>query len=143
MKPEVDQILGLSAGQLMGTLAPLLPSVYETGAASLLGIMMTLSAQEYERAADVRAADNADMRALFRECAHQIDDAALKTKLGHAAATHDASLKISALDAENWELRRVLIALQVHCEDKGLRDVERRIWKVLKASAERRLLKLA
>lgn len=143
MKPEVDQILGLSAAHLMGTLAPQLPSIYDAGAASLLGIMMTLSAQEYERAADVRASENADMRVLFRDCAPQIEDAALKAKLLLAAGTRDLSLKISALDAENWELRRVLIALQTYCEDKGLGDAERRVWKVLKASAERRLLKLA
>ena len=43
MKPEVDQILSLSAGQLMGTLAPLLPTGYAQGSASLLGVMMLLS----------------------------------------------------------------------------------------------------
>jgi hypothetical protein len=142
MKPDVDQVLGTSAAQLTGTLAPLLPGAYAMGSAALLGIMMMLSAQEYDRAADIRAAENADMRALFRECAASIDDAALKSKLLHASQTRDNSLKISMLNAENYELRRVLIALQTHCEDKGLRDIERRIWSVLKASAERRLLKL-
>ncbi len=37
----------------------------------------------------------------------------------------------------------LLIRLQAHAEDKGLRDFERRIWDVLKASADRRLLRLA
>jgi hypothetical protein len=143
MKPEVDQILGLSAGQLAGSLAPLLPGTFEMGSASLLGIMMMLSAQEYDRAADIRVAENTDMRTLFKECAPLIDDAVLKTKLQRASQTRDNSLKISMLNSENVELRRVLIALQAHCEDKGLRDVEKQIWVVLKASAERRLLKLA
>ena len=31
MKPEVDQILGLSAGQLMGQIAPLLPNSFAIG----------------------------------------------------------------------------------------------------------------
>ena len=143
MKPEVDQILNLSAAQLMGSIAPLLPPGYDVGSASLLGLMMMFSAQEYDRAADIRAAENADMRALFRDCADAVRDEALKAKLAHVAATRDASLRISALNAENTELRRVLIALQTYCEETGLADVERRIWQVLKASAERRTLKLA
>jgi hypothetical protein len=142
MKPEVDQILGLSAGQLMGQLAPLLPNSFAIGGASLLGIMMTFAAQEYERGADIRVAENADMRALFRDAAPQIDDAELKTMLSKAAATEDRSLKISMLNAENTELRRVLIRLQAHAEEKGLAALERRIWDVLKASADRRLLRL-
>ena len=143
MKPDVDQILGLSAGQLMGALAPHLSNIYEIGSATTLGIILMLSAQEYERAAEIRAAENADMRELFRECAERIEDSALKTKLLKAADTRDASFRISALNAQNAELRRVLIALQVYCEDKRLSELERRIWTVLKASAERRLLKLA
>ena len=143
MKPEVDQILGLSAGQLMGQIAPLLPNSFAIGSASLLGIMMTFAAQEYERGAEIRVAENAEMRALFRDAASQVDDAELKTMLSKAAATEDRSLKISMLNAENTELRRVLIRLQAHAEDKGLRELERRIWNVLKASADRRLLRLA
>jgi hypothetical protein len=142
MKPEVDQILGLSAGQLIGQFAPLLPNSFAIGGASLLGIMMTFAAQEYERGADIRVAENADMRTLFRDAAPQIGDAELKAMLSKAAATEDRSLKISMLNAENTELRRVLIRLQAHAEEKGLTALERRIWDVLKASADRRLLRL-
>ena len=142
MKPEVDQILGLSAGQLMGQMAPLLPNSFAIGSASVLGMMMMFAAQEFERGADIRAAENADMRSLFRDAAAKVGDAGLKSALSKAAATEDRSLKISALNAENTELRRVLIRLQAHAEEKGLRDIERRIWDVLKASADRRILRL-
>jgi hypothetical protein len=143
MRPEVDQILSFSAAQLMGSLAPLLPSGYAQGAAALTSFMLILSAQEYDRAAEIRAADNADMRALFAELASQIGDAALKQRLENAAASHDASLKVSALDEANYELRRLLIAAQEHVETvKDLRDAEKRIWSVLKASADRRVLKM-
>src|SRR5277367_3353368 len=117
MKPEVDQILGVSAGQLMSAIAPLLPNSFAVGSASLLGIMMTFAAQEYERGADIRVAENSDMRALFRDVAAQVDHAELKAMLSAAAATQDRSLKISMLNAENTELRRVLIRLQAHAED--------------------------
>ena len=143
MKPEVGQILGLSAQQLMGALAPLLPTGYAQGAAALTSFMLILSAEEYERAADIRVADNSDIRALFQEMAPRISDAALKQKLEAAAASRDPSLKISALDEVNYELRRLLIALHAHIETlKDSRASEKRIWAVLKASAERRVLKM-
>jgi len=137
MKPEIDQILSLSANQLMGVLSPLLPSGYPQGSAAILG------AQEYERAAEIRASENADMRALFADAAPTIAERELKAELAKAAATSDISLKISALDAENFALRRVLIRLHVHAEERGMRELERRIWTLLKAAAERRLLRLA
>jgi len=143
VKPEVGQILGLSAQQLMGALAPLLPTGYAQGAAALTSFMLILSAEEYERAADIRVADNSDIRALFQEMAPRISDAALKQKLEAAAASRDPSLKISALDEVNYELRRLLIALHAHIETlKDSRASEKRIWAVLKASAERRVLKM-
>ncbi len=142
MKPEVDQILNVSAMQLMSGLAPQLAASYAQGSAALIGFMMMLSAQEYDRAADIRAAENADLRALFAEIAGVVKDAALKIKLEAAAETEDASLKISALDTANHELRRLLIDAQVHIEALNARDAEKKIWKVLRASADRRVLKM-
>lgn len=145
MKPEVDQILGLSAGQLLAGIAPLLPAGYEQGTASLIAFMMMLSAQEYDRAADIRAAENAELRSLFGELAPLIADAQLKSALLEAAATKDVSLSVSALNAANHELRRLLIALQTQVEQMPgarARGAERRIWDVLRASAARRLVRL-
>jgi hypothetical protein len=142
MKPEVDQILNTSAMQLIGSLAPLLPASYAQSSASLLGFMMMLSAQEYDRAADIRAAENADLRALFAEIAGAVKDAALRTRLEAASNTEDASLKISTLDAANHELRKLLIEAQTHVETLDTRDIEKKIWNVLHASADRRVLKM-
>jgi hypothetical protein len=143
MKPEVDQILNLSAGQIMTALAPLLPVGYAQATAGLTSFMMMFAAQEYDRAADIRASENAEMRALFRELAPQAGDASLKQKLESAAATKDESLKISALNEANSELRKLLIALQAHFETlKEKHDARARIWAMLKTAAERRLLKL-
>jgi hypothetical protein len=145
MKPEVDQILGLSAGQLLAGIAPLLPAGYEQGTASLIAFMMMLSAQEYDRAADIRAAENTQLRALFGELAPPVADAQLKSALLEAAATKDVSLSVSALNIANCELRRLLIALQALVEQlpgAKARAAERRIWDVLRASAERRLVRL-
>lgn len=142
MKPEVDQILNTSAMQLIGGVVPQLSGSYAQSSASLLGFMMMLSAQEYDRAADVRAAENADMRALFGELARKVKDKALHTKLEAAANTEDRSLKISALDAANAELRKVLIEAHAHIETLGARDLEQKIWNTLRAAADRRILRM-
>lgn len=142
MKPEADHILGLSAMQMLGQLSPLLPEGYPQGTASLVAFMMMLSAQEYERAAEIRATENADMRALFAELASQIGDAELKAKLEAAAKTKDSSLKISALDAANYDLRKILIALHEYADAHETRDMSRKIWGLLKNMANARALKM-
>jgi hypothetical protein len=145
MKPEADQVLTTSAFQLLMNVAPLLPSGYPQGTASLIAMLSMMAAQEYERGADIRAAENGDMRELFGELAPRIADESLKARLVAAADTKDASFAISALDAANYALRRLLIELQAHEErqpDAPAREAERRIWAVLKASADRRLVRL-
>jgi hypothetical protein len=145
MKPEADQVLNMSAMQLLTQILPQLPAGYAQGTASLIAVLSMMAAQEYERGADIRAAENADMRALFREVAPLVEDAVSKRKLNDAAETTDASLAISALDAANSELRRLLIELQTRVETlpgAAAREAERRIWTVLKASAARRLVRL-
>ena len=112
MKPEVDQILMITAGQVAGELGPNLPTQYTQGVAQLAAIMAVLSAQEYDRAAEIRAAENRDMRALFAELAPSIQEGGLKTKLAEAARGADESLRISALDGANYALRTLLIEVQ-------------------------------
>lgn len=143
MSPEVDQILLLSSSQVTGTLVPLLPAGYAQGQASLLSFMMIMCAQEYERGADMRASENSDMRELFTALAPAVADKGLRAQLAAAAAKRDESLAISALNANNAALRRLLIALQTHLEQQDNRAAELRIWELLKRSAARRLIKLA
>jgi hypothetical protein len=143
MKPGVSQILGLSANKLLGEIAPQLPTSFAQGGVSLTAFLLMFSAQEAERGADIRARENAAMRAVFAELSPLVSDAALKSKLEAAARTADTSLKISDLDAANYELRRLLIALQIHVEDLPggkARDAEKRIWKVLQDAAAARVV---
>jgi len=145
MKPEVDHILNVSAGQLLGTIAPLLPAGYAQGTASLLAFMLLMSAQEYDRGAEVRALDNDEMRRLFSEMISMVGDPKLKSRLADAANTKNDSLTISALNEANGPLRRLLIDLQIFVEELPgplAREAERRIWQVLKDSTQRRLVHL-
>ena len=142
MKPDAQDILNKSADQLMGQLAPALSATYSQGTAAIMALLMKFAAKEYERGADIRAAENNDMRALFADLALRVGDTPLRKRLGEAAETRDTSLSISALNAANDELRRALIALQVWVEENGAREDQNRIWIVLKSMADRRVVSL-
>lgn len=142
MKPEAGDILGTAADQLMGQIAPNLNANYLQGSLAVQALLLKFAAREYERGADIRFAENADMRALFAEFAPNIGDAGMRAELMTAAATTDTSLTISALNAANAELRRLLIALQIHMEDLGDRAAQKRLWDALNAMAARRVVSL-
>ncbi len=122
---------------------PLLSEVYAQSAVGLTNFMLSLVALEYERGADLRVNENIDIREVFAELTPLVVDNALKAKLAVAARGKDVSLKISALNANNYELRRLLTELHVHVE--GLdgpkaRAAEKRIWLLLRTMAARRVV---
>ena len=141
MSPEVPAILQFSLQRLMGGMGEQ-GAAFAQGQMGLIGMMLTLSAKEYERGADIRHTENQDMRALFGELAGSVGDAGLKARLSEAAKSKDESLLISALNANNYALRRLLTEVQVYAEDNGAQDAQKRIWAVLKAMAARRLVQL-
>lgn len=141
MKPDVGAILGLTAQKIaMGISEE--GAAFAQGTVGLLTIMLTLSAKEYERGADIRATENREIRALFAELAPPVADTGLRQELLAAAAGNDPSLRISDLNEANYALRRLLTRLQIHAEEHGARDAQKRIWAVLKALAQRRLVQL-
>ena len=141
MNPEVGTIIDLSVMKIAG-------GVNEHGAAfaqgtiGLIASVLAMAAKEYDRGADIRAAENRDLRALFGAIAGAVGDAGLQAKLDAAAASVDENLRISTLNANNYALRRLLTEAMVFAEDRGLRDAEKRIWAVLKDAAARRLVQL-
>jgi len=141
MNPEVGTIIELSVMKIAG-------GVNEHGAAfaqgtiGLIASVLTMAAKEYDRGADIRAAENRDLRALFGAIAETVSDADLKAELAAAAASADENLRISTLNANNYALRRLLTAAMIFAEDHGLRDAQSRIWALLKDAATRRLVQL-
>ena len=141
MRPEVGTILGLSVQKLaMGITQE--GAAFAQGTVGLLSMVLSLSAKEYERGADIRVSENNEMRALFAALAETVNDPALRQELRDAGAARDASLRISALNENNYALRRLLTRLQIYAEEHGVGDAQRRIWAVLKAMAQRRLVQL-
>jgi hypothetical protein len=142
MKPDVADILNITAEQSMAAIVSAGAPHYVQGAVAVHGLLLRFAAREYERGADIRARENADIRAVFAELAEQVRDEVLKAQLAEAVATRDESLTISSLDASNAELRKLLIALHAHVEEQGLRAAEKRIWQLLKTIASRRAMPL-
>lgn len=141
MSPEIPTILQFSLARLMGGITEH-GAAFAQGQMGLIGMMLTLSAKEYERGADIRHTENEDIRKLFGEIAGGVKDAALKARLEEAARSKDESLRISVLNEKNYALRRLLTEAQIYAEDHGAKDAQTRIWAVLKALAARRLVSL-
>jgi hypothetical protein len=125
MKPEAGDILNVSSEQLMG-LIPHLGASYLQGATAVHAMLIKLAAREYERGAEIRVAENAEIRALLREIAPEVE------------LPEDDSLAISALDAVNAALRRLLIAAHQNADAAA----NKRIWGLLKSMAARRAVSL-
>ena len=145
MNPEGDKILGLVSMHLMTSVAPRLGDNFAQSAIGLSNFMLTLVAKEYDRGADLRVNENAAIRAVFAALAPKVNDGALRAKLAAAATEKDASLRISALNAQNYQLRRLLDELLAHVEQQEgaeARAAEKQIWSLLKDIAAKRLVSL-
>lgn len=133
MKPTPEAILNQTFGKLAMEIGPNLPPGYSQGTVTTMAMLLFMMGQEVNRAADVRAKENAAMRKLFAEAGDAAP--ALKSKLAAAAATHDADLNVATLDKSNGELKTLLIELQANVEDakgQGARTIERRILEALR-----------
>ncbi len=141
MKPEVDVVLGGVLGTLLMEIAPQLGAEYSLGSVGLIAMTIGMAAQEYDRAADIRVEENREMRALFGEAAGLVGNADLKSRLADAAATTESSFRVSALNATNDALSRLLIELQTVVEETDApwaAALDAKIWRYLVAAAERR-----
>lgn len=143
MRPEVDQILLQSLGTLLGEVAPQLGQNYAAGHVTIISMLMLFAAQEYERGADIRAHENAQMRALFRDAGEIVSDENLIRRLNAAGLSRDESLTIAALNAQNDQLKALLIALHEFVEGWNhpqAQPLDSRIWSMLRDFANRRAL---
>jgi hypothetical protein len=143
MKPEIPVVMQGHVGTLFGDILPHLNAEYSMGNTSLMAMSLFMVAEEFDRAADIRVAENAEMRALFAEAGRLIDDASLAARLTEASKGKDASLRITALNASNDALKALLIELQTLVEESKAPwapALEEKIWDYIIAAAERRKL---
>ena len=125
MTPQVPSVLAEMAQLLVRNAAPDVAPGERGNALTLAAAVLGVAAEVWDTAAENLAQENRALAAL-------LDDAA-----------SEASLRLSALRAENARLRRLLIAAHVAAEAAGDRAREDAIWAELIASTERRKLSIS
>jgi hypothetical protein len=141
MKPSPELVLNQAFAKIAMEMGPALPPGYGQGSATTTAVLLLMTAQEFDRAADIRAKENRVMRALFTDAAKGIGGE-LGTKLNAVVGVRDEDLTVSGLDRANGELKRLLIELQTHAEQAGDRVLELRILRFLSEAAAARLVHL-
>jgi len=143
VKPDPARFLEVAAGHLLLRTAAALAPGYEQSSLGVIAFSLPAVAEELERAAARRVAENRALRRIFGEAAGVVGSEELREKLARAARSEDASLNVSDLERSNGELRALLIELHAHVEEldsEAGRRLEGEIWRELVASTERRKL---
>ena len=141
MKPTPELVLNQAFAKIAMEMGPALPPGYGQGSATTTAVLLLMVAQEFDRAADLRAKENRVMRALFTDAVKGIDGE-LGAKLKAVVGVRDEDLTVSGLDRVNGELKRLLIELQTHAEQKGDRALGLRILRFLSEAAAARQVHL-
>jgi hypothetical protein len=137
MKPSPELVLNHAFAKIAMEMGPALPPGYGQGSATTTGVLLLMVAQEFNRAAAIRKAENDDMRQLFADVAAQMPQP-LSTALRTAASGEDRDLTVSVLDASNTALKRLLIDLHVAAEVASDRVLDHRIVRMMQGWAARR-----
>ena len=120
---------------LQNRITPALTDSFAAETARLAGLVLTITTNGIDDAAAIRIAENAAMRALFRDAAGVVADAGLAGKLAAAGRAETSGYKLSELDRDNSQLRSLLVELHVAVEDQpgeNARAAGSRIWRMLR-----------
>lgn len=145
MIPTAAEVL---LGNFMTLIEPSPPESageFMAGKIGVVGMISLLAAQEAEKGAAVRVAENRAMRTLFAEAAAVDWAPSLKDRLRTLAGGEDLDLSITALDRANAVLRLALIDLHAAVENTpgdAARAQEKRIVRLLREAADARRLDL-
>jgi hypothetical protein len=145
MKPEVDAVLQSMITKLLAEVAPAIGDGYVRSNVEVMAGILAAAAEEFDRAAAIRAEENMAIRAIFRDAIGSLPGATLRARLQAAAAEVDASLRVSDLNRANDRLRALLIELHAFVEERDeawARRIDRAIWDELRAGANRRAISL-
>ena len=141
MKPSPELVLNQAFAKIAMEMGPALPPGYGQGSATTTAVLLLMTAQEFDRAADIRARENRVMRALFSDAVKSVGGA-LGAKLSAVVGVRDEDLTVAGLDRVNGELKRLLIELQAHAEIAGDRSLELRILRFLSEASTARQVHL-
>lgn len=143
MTPAVSQVLADLAGRVARNAAPDIPPAERAGELGLSALLLGLAAEMWDGAAEILVQENAELRALLAAGAELWNDDSRRRWLEALARGRDESLRISALQAANGELKVALIALQAeleHRDDPAAKALESDVWRALVVASDRRRL---
>jgi hypothetical protein len=143
MKPEVDVVLRSMMTKLLLEVAPAVGDAYVRSNVEAMVALLAAAAEEFDRAAEVRVAENRSMREILRAATPHVPDARIHARLAAAAEEREPSLRIGDLNATNDRLRALLIELHALVEgrdEEWARQIDGAIWAELRASARRRAI---
>lgn len=125
MTPSVPSVLSELANLLMRNAAPGVPDAERASALGLSAMLLNLSAEVWDGAAQNLVEENRALRALL------------------GVAGQDDDLRLSALRLTNDRLRAQLIEAQIAAEASGDSARQDAIWAELRASTERRKISIS
>lgn len=131
MTPTTSELL---VGNFMALAVPPPPESmgeFLSGRVSVVGLISLLAAQEAENGVAVRVWENGAIADLLAKAGASVPRAA-----------DPSDLSVTALDAHNAELRRLLIAVHEAAELEGNLALDREILSLYQAMADRRMLVL-
>lgn len=143
MTPAVSQVLADLAGRVARNAASNIPAADRAGELGLSALLLGLAAEMWDGAAEILAQENADLRALLAAGAKVWGEDTRRRWLDALSQGRDESLRLSALQSANGELKVALIALHAELErrdDPEARALESQVWRALVAASDRRRL---
>jgi hypothetical protein len=133
--PRGSKALGDIAMKLVTSIAPETNSAFAAANVGLMTMLLGCLAQDYERAAENRALDVREMKALFASATGV--PAELAADLAAFGASEPESLRLSHLDA--WHARALTLLIRLHEHAEGAADatLDRSIWEFLQRHVAR------
>ena len=142
MIPRHGHSLRDIAIKLAMSVAPETTSAFAASNAGMISMLLQCLAQDFDRAAESRVRDIAEMKQLFERTHADVNDAALAARLRDYLARQPKSFTLTDLDALSAEGQNALIALQTWAEEKGVSALDAEIWAFLERFADRHAFQL-
>lgn len=123
--------------KLVMSVAPETSTAYVASSAGMIGMLLQCLAQEFDRAADARMCDIAEMKALFERALTRTLPKELSARLRSYLPAQPESLKLTDLDALHARGLEALIELHAWAEDHAASAIDHDAWSFLERFATR------
>lgn len=142
MIPRHGHALRDIAIKLAMSIAPETTTTYAAANAGMISMLLQCLAQDFDRAADTRMRDIAEMKTVFEHALAAGPKSALASRLRAYLPQQPKSFTLTDLDLFHAEGQRMLIELHTWAEGAANDDLDREIWSFLERFADRHAFQL-